>query len=100
MNTYTNNIPAGYKQKERLVYILFGVFFYGLGIHEFYRGNILGGLAYLYCLSLEIFWFLLCMEESSVSFIYPSLIQFGLFVAMLFSVIINERDANGILMRK
>ena len=41
------NVPAGYEQKSRVVYILLGLFLGGFGIHNFYAGYHLRGVIQL-----------------------------------------------------
>lgn len=94
-----NEIPPGYKQKDRTTYILLAIFFYGLGLHEFYIGNTKAGIGYIICFFIGHFWFwggLLC--EGSIYF-FPLAVIIGIIIGMIYSVIKIDRDANGILLK-
>ena len=51
------NIPAGYEQKSRIVYIVLGIFLGGLGVHNFYAGYNSRGVIQL-LITLILGWWL------------------------------------------
>lgn len=93
-----NEIPEGYHQKSRTVYILLAIFFYGLGIHEFYRGNKRSGFGLLGAgvISQIMFWGGL---QDGVIYFFPLVMFISLFIVMIISVVKINRDANGVLMK-
>ncbi|MBE6393708.1 MAG: TM2 domain-containing protein [Lentisphaerae bacterium] len=94
-----NEIPPGYKQKDRTTYILLAIFFYGLGLHEFYIGNTKGGIGYICCYFIGNLWFFGGLLGEGSIYFFPLAILCGLFIGMIYSVIKVDRDANGVLLK-
>ena len=69
------------EQKERIVYILLGIFLGGFGIHNFYAGYTGKGVAQL-LITLFLFWLVI-----------PLL---AVFVWVLIEIITVTKDANGV----
>lgn len=94
-----NEIPDGYIPKSRAVYIILAIFFYGLGIHEFYRGDNRTGIGFLLLSLVGHLWFWGGLIDDGSIYFFPLIIFVALFITMLVSVVKKDRDANGVLMK-
>lgn len=94
-----NEIPEGYQQKSRVIYILLGLFLGGFGVHEFYRGCMERGWAYLVGNLIGQIWFLAGLIGEGAIYYFPALILVFLPISIIVSLIKNDRDGNGVLMK-
>lgn len=94
-----NEIPLGYRQKSRVVYILLAIFLYQLGVHEFYRGSIGGGFGFLGAWIVSFIWLIGGLIVDDCIYIFPLVILLALFIAMIVQIVKFDRDNNGILMK-
>lgn len=99
MQIYDNNeIPAGYQQKSRMIYIILAIFLYQFGAHEFYRGNAQSATGYLVCSVVAMIWFFAGLANGLIYY-FPVILQFIIFILMIIAIIKTDRDANGVLMK-
>lgn len=93
-----NEIPEGYQQKSRTVYIILAIFLYQFGAHEFYRGSTKSGFAFLGNSIIFGTWFFAGLADGYVYF-FPLVLLLIFFVLMIIAIIKVDRDDNGVLMK-
>ena len=91
-------IPAGYVQKERMVYILLALFLGGLGVHEFYRGNNQSGGGILALNIISQIWLYAGLACGDIYF-FPLLLLLCIFGLNIKMICTEKYDNNGYVMK-
>lgn len=94
-----NEIPEGYQQKSRAIYVLLGLFLGGFGVHEFYRGCREQGCAYLAGNLICQIWFWAGLIGEGAVYYFPAIVLIFLPISVIVGLVKNDRDGNGVLMK-